>query len=78
MHMNVHSVLSGGSPNIDADVIAVWRMICGNPGLRTIKKRLNFGLLLNGHVKIACDVTARDHQNMTAAQAIAIVTNIRA
>jgi hypothetical protein len=38
MHMNVHSVLSGGSPNIDADVVAVWRMICSNPGLRTIEK----------------------------------------
>jgi hypothetical protein len=38
MHMDVHSVLSGGSPNIDADVVAVWRMICGNLGLRTIEK----------------------------------------
>jgi len=38
MHMNVHSVLSGGSPNIDADVVAVRRMICRNPALRAIKK----------------------------------------
>jgi hypothetical protein len=38
MDMNVHSVLSCGSPNIDADVVAVWRMICGNLGLRTIEK----------------------------------------
>lgn len=36
--MNMHSVLSGGSPNIDADVVAIWRMICGNPGLRSIEK----------------------------------------
>jgi hypothetical protein len=78
MHVHVHSVLSGGSPNIDADVVAVWRMICGNLGLRAIEKRLNFALLLNGHVKIACDVSAWDHQNMAAAQAIVIVTNIRA
>jgi hypothetical protein len=38
MHMNVHSVLSSGSPNIDADVVAVWRMICGNSGLCTIEQ----------------------------------------
>ena len=77
MHMNVHSVLSGGSPNIDADVVAVRRMICGNLRLRTIEKRLYFGLLLDGHVKIACDVSARNHQNMARAQAIVIVPNIR-
>jgi hypothetical protein len=28
----------GGSPNIDADVVAVWRIICGNLRLRTIEK----------------------------------------
>jgi hypothetical protein len=38
MHMNVHSGLSSGSPNIDADVAAVWPMLCGNLRLRTIEK----------------------------------------
>jgi hypothetical protein len=74
--MDVHPILSGGSPNIDADVVAVRRMICGNPGLREIEKRLYFGLLLDGHVKIACDVSARHHQNMAWAQAIVVVPNI--
>jgi hypothetical protein len=30
MHVHVHSILSGGSPDIDADVVAVRRMICRN------------------------------------------------
>ena len=52
-------------------------MICGNPGLRTIEKRLYFGLLFSGHVKIACDVSAWNHQDMAWAQAIVVVPNIR-
>ena len=38
MHVHVHSVLSGVSPDIDADVVTVRRMICRNPALRAIKK----------------------------------------
>jgi hypothetical protein len=38
MHLHVHSVLSRGSPNIDADVVTVRRMIYRNIALRAIKK----------------------------------------
>jgi hypothetical protein len=38
MHVHVHSILSGGSSNIDADVVAVRRMIQRNPALGAIKK----------------------------------------
>jgi hypothetical protein len=77
MHVHVHSILSGGSPNIDADVVTVRRMICRNPALRAIKKRLYFGLLLGGHVKITRDVSAWYYQDMSTAQTVTIVTNIR-
>jgi len=36
--VHVHSILSGGPPNIDADVVTVRRMTYGNPALRAIKK----------------------------------------
>jgi hypothetical protein len=36
--MYVHPVLSGGSTDIDADVEAVWRMLCGDLTLRAIEK----------------------------------------
>ena len=76
MHVHVHSILSGGSPNIDANVVTVRRMICRNPALRAIKKRLYFGLLLGGHVKITRDVSAWYYQDMSTAQTVTIVTNI--
>jgi hypothetical protein len=38
MHVHVHSVLSGGSPNIDADVVTVRLKIHRNLALRAIKK----------------------------------------
>jgi hypothetical protein len=38
MHVHVHSVLSGGSPDINADVVTVRRMLCRNLALRAIKK----------------------------------------
>ena len=60
--MSVHPVLSAGFPDIDADVVAVRGMIGGDPGLRTVEKRLHFRLLLNGHIEIACDVPARHHR----------------
>lgn len=74
--MHVHSILSGGSPNIDADVVTVRRMIGRNPALRAIEECLYFGLLLGGHVEIARDVSAWDYQDMSTAQTVAIVTNI--
>lgn len=75
--MHVHSVLSGGSPNIDADVVTVRRMICRNLALRAIKKCLYFGLLLGGHVKITRDVSAWYYQDMSTAKTVIVVTNIR-
>ena len=36
-----------------------------------------FGLLLGGHVKITRDVSARNHEDMSPAQTVVIVTNIR-
>jgi hypothetical protein len=51
VHVHVHAVLSGGPPDIDADVVTVRRMIGRNPALRAIEERLYFGLLPGGHVK---------------------------
>jgi hypothetical protein len=76
MHMHVHSVLPGGTANIDADVVTIRRVIDCNPAVRANEKGLNFGHLLAGHIKIACNVAARDDQDMATAQAVAVVANI--
>ena len=53
------------------------REYCDPPlDVRAIEERLYFGLLRDGHVKIACDVTARHHQNMARVQAVVVVPNI--
>jgi hypothetical protein len=76
MHVHVHPVLPGGSPNIDANVVTVRRMIDRNLALRAIEKGLYFGFLLVGHVKITRDVSAWYYQDMAAAQAVAVVANV--
>src|SRR5262245_42194126 len=76
MHMDVHAVLPGGPTDVHADVVAVRRMICGDPALRAIEKRLNFSLFLDGHIEVARDVPARHHQDMATAQAVVVVSNV--
>jgi hypothetical protein len=77
MHVHVHTVLTGGVPDVYADVVAIRRMLCRYHALRAVKKRLNFGFLLGGHVKIARDVPAWDYQNMATAQTVVIIADIR-
>jgi hypothetical protein len=76
VHVHVHAVLSGGLPDIDADVVTVRRMIGRNPALRAIEERLYFGLLPGGHVKKIRDVPPRYDQDMSTAQTVTIVANI--
>jgi hypothetical protein len=67
MHVNVHSVLPCGSTDVDADVVAVRRMVRFDPSLRLIEKGLNFSLLCGCHIEVARNVPTRNDQHMAAA-----------
>ena len=75
--MHVHSILSGGSPDIDADVVTVRRMICGDLALRAIEQSLNFRLFRYSHFEVARDVPTRNYQDMATAQTVVVVPNVR-
>jgi hypothetical protein len=74
--MDVHSVLPGSSADVHADVVAIRRKIRRNLALRAIEKCLNFGLFRDGHIEVARNVPARNHQDMATAQAVVVEPNV--